>query len=140
MERLLRKVPAPEEVPPGLEAMARSAALDPPRPPDVAAAPARQRAPTTSRTRRCIAAYSTFWCRSMTQAGSGLTPRPEVLEGFAETFAPAGFKPRALAPAYGLAEATLLAASVTAGQGFVVSSVDGGALAEGRVSSPEGSD
>jgi hypothetical protein len=48
VERLLRKVPAPEQVPPGLEAMARAAALDPPPPPDVAAAPAK-RAPSRRR-------------------------------------------------------------------------------------------
>jgi Anti-sigma-K factor rskA len=48
IERLLRKVPAPEEVPHGLEAMARAAALDPPRPPEVAAAPAK-RAPARRR-------------------------------------------------------------------------------------------
>ena len=41
VERLLRKVPAPEEVPPGLDSMARAAALDPPRPPELAAAPAK---------------------------------------------------------------------------------------------------
>jgi hypothetical protein len=49
VERLLRKVPAPEQVPPGLEAMARAAALDPPRPLDVAAAPAQRRAPSRRR-------------------------------------------------------------------------------------------
>lgn len=38
VERLLRKVPAPLEVPPGLEMMARSAALDPDPSPDVATA------------------------------------------------------------------------------------------------------
>jgi acyl-CoA synthetase (AMP-forming)/AMP-acid ligase II len=62
--------------------------------------------------------------------------RPEVLERFAQTFAPAGFKREALAPAYGLAEATLLAASVKAEQGFGVHAVDGAALAEGRAASP----
>ena len=61
--------------------------------------------------------------------------RPEVLERFAETFAPAGFRPEALAPAYGLAESTLLAASVKAGGGFDVCSVDGPSLAEGRAAS-----
>jgi hypothetical protein len=48
VERLLRNVPAPEEVPPGLEGMARAAALDPPRTPDVTEAPA-QRAPARRR-------------------------------------------------------------------------------------------
>jgi Anti-sigma-K factor rskA len=48
MERLLRKVPAPEEVPPGLEGVARAAALDAARPPEVAAAPV-QRAPARRR-------------------------------------------------------------------------------------------
>jgi acyl-CoA synthetase (AMP-forming)/AMP-acid ligase II len=62
--------------------------------------------------------------------------RPEVLERFAETFAPAGFRSAALAPAYGLAEATLLAASVKAGGGFEVCSVDGPSLAGGRAAPP----
>ncbi|MEO8926162.1 MAG: fatty acyl-AMP ligase [Caulobacteraceae bacterium] len=62
--------------------------------------------------------------------------RPEVLERFAETFAPARFRRSALAPAYGLAEATLLAASVEAEQGFTVRAVDGPTLAEGRASPP----
>ena len=55
--------------------------------------------------------------------------RPEVLERFAATFAPAGFARSALAPAYGLAEATLLAASVKAEEGFTVQTVDAPTLA-----------
>jgi acyl-CoA synthetase (AMP-forming)/AMP-acid ligase II len=66
--------------------------------------------------------------------------RPEVLERFAETFAPAGFARSALAPAYGLAEATLLAASVKAEEGFTVRSVDAPSLAQGRAAPPQTSE
>jgi 8-amino-7-oxononanoate synthase len=46
---------------------------------------------------------------SWTVAFSGGEPvRAETLERFAETFAPCGFRPEALYPCYGLAEATLL--------------------------------
>ncbi len=44
--------------------------------------------------------------------------RPQVLEKFAETFRTAGFDSKALLPAYGLAEATLLATSSPAGSGM----------------------
>jgi acyl-CoA synthetase (AMP-forming)/AMP-acid ligase II len=44
--------------------------------------------------------------------------RPQMLDKFAETFRPAGFDAKALLPAYGLAEATLLATSSPAGSGM----------------------
>ena len=46
---------------------------------------------------------------SWTVAVSGAEPvRAEVMRGFAEAFAPAGFRAEAIRPSYGLAEATLL--------------------------------
>lgn len=62
--------------------------------------------------------------------------RPGVLEQFAEVFAPVGFRRSALMPAYGLAENTVLAASVKAGQGLAVQAVDGPTLWLGRVAPP----
>jgi acyl-CoA synthetase (AMP-forming)/AMP-acid ligase II len=62
--------------------------------------------------------------------------RPEVLERFAETFAEVGFRRAAFAPAYGLAEATVLAASVRADESLSILSVDGPMLAEGRGAPP----
>jgi acyl-CoA synthetase (AMP-forming)/AMP-acid ligase II len=50
----------------------------------------------------------------------GESVRPRVLEQFAATFAPRGFEPRALMPAYGLAEATLIASAAVAGTGLKV--------------------
>ncbi|HTF09418.1 MAG TPA: AMP-binding protein, partial [Asanoa sp.] len=47
--------------------------------------------------------------RSWRVAFNGAEPiRPETLERFAATFAPAGFRPDAFLPCYGLAEATLI--------------------------------
>jgi acyl-CoA synthetase (AMP-forming)/AMP-acid ligase II len=54
----------------------------------------------------------------------GETIRPQRLEKFAETFRPAGFDSKALLPAYGLAEATLLATSSPAGSGMTKFSTD----------------
>jgi acyl-CoA synthetase (AMP-forming)/AMP-acid ligase II len=67
----------------------------------------------------------------------GEVVRPAVLEQFAGAFAAAGFRPQALAPAYGLAEATLLACSVAAGQGLQLLAADAPALAAGRVEPPQ---
>jgi acyl-CoA synthetase (AMP-forming)/AMP-acid ligase II len=66
----------------------------------------------------------------------GEVVRPAVLEQFAGAFAAAGFRPQALAPAYGLAEATLLACSVAAGQGLQLLAADAPALAAGRLEPP----
>ena len=44
--------------------------------------------------------------------------RPATLERFARTFAPCGFDPRALFPAYGLAEATLFVSGPRSGSGM----------------------
>ena len=48
----------------------------------------------------------------------GETIRPRLLEKFAETFRPAGFHRNALLPAYGLAEATLIATASPVGTGL----------------------
>jgi acyl-CoA synthetase (AMP-forming)/AMP-acid ligase II len=45
--------------------------------------------------------------------------RPQVLEHFAATFRPMGFDSTALMPAYGLAEATLIATAAPAGTGLI---------------------
>ncbi len=63
--------------------------------------------------------------------------RAEILERFAEVLRPSGFSPRALAPAYGLAEATLLATSVEAGEGLVSETVDAVLLGRGFVGPPD---
>lgn len=64
-------------------------------------------------------------------AFSGAEPvHPKTLEAFAHTFAPAGFARDALAPSFGLAEATLLA---TGKRGVRIVSVDKSKLAQGLV-------
>lgn len=50
--------------------------------------------------------------------------RPDVIRGFAETFAPAGFSPRAFTPSYGLAECTLAVTISETGRGLEVELVD----------------
>ena len=50
----------------------------------------------------------------------GESVRPQVLEHFAATFRPLGFEAKALMPAYGLAEATLIASAAVAGTGLIV--------------------
>ncbi len=57
---------------------------------------------------------------------------PNVLEGFAERFAPAGFRPQALCPAYGLAECTAGVTFPRLGEVDPVDEVDRAALSEGR--------
>ncbi|MFG3257131.1 fatty acyl-AMP ligase [Streptomyces sp. NPDC048172] len=51
--------------------------------------------------------------------------RPRTLAAFADRFAAAGFAPTALAPAYGLAEATLLVTGKPRGTAPVVATLDG---------------
>ncbi len=48
----------------------------------------------------------------------GETVRPQLLEKFTEAFRPAGFSRRAVLPAFGLAEATLLATTTPLGTGM----------------------
>jgi acyl-CoA synthetase (AMP-forming)/AMP-acid ligase II len=66
-------------------------------------------------------------------AGNAAEPiNPEVLERFIETFEPFGFRRAASAPAYGLAEATLLVSSTRLDSGPCVIELDADALADGR--------
>ena len=75
-----------------------------------------------------------------TMAINGAEPiDPRTLEGFAKKFAPAGFRPEAFAPCYGLAEATLFVSGTPHDQPPVVTMVDGVQLALGRFVPVEGS-
>ena len=65
-------------------------------------------------------------------AGCGAEPiNPQVMAGFAERFAPAGFNPKALLPCYGMAEATLAITFTPHGTGAKTDRVDTAALREG---------
>ena len=67
-------------------------------------------------------------------AFNGAEPvRAETLDRFAEAFAPAGFRPEAFLPCYGLAEATLLVSGNPSGRPPVVLSADAEALGRGEV-------
>jgi acyl-CoA synthetase (AMP-forming)/AMP-acid ligase II len=67
-------------------------------------------------------------------AGNAAEPiNPEVLEKFIETFEPCGFRRAASAPAYGLAEATLLVSSTRLNSGPRVLELDADAIFDGRV-------
>lgn len=57
----------------------------------------------------------------------------QTLRSFAEAFAPAGFRPEAFLPAYGLAEATLAVTGGSAAPTPVIRHIDRGALGEDRV-------
>ena len=71
--------------------------------------------------------------RSLRVAFSGAERvRPETLERFAETFAPAGFRRSVFSPCYGLAEATLGVTFSPPGQGFRVEAFDEEALGRDR--------
>jgi natural product biosynthesis luciferase-like monooxygenase protein len=59
--------------------------------------------------------------------------QPEVLRAFATKFAPAGLRPEALNPCYGLAEATLLVSASRRGTGMTTLRVDAAALSQDRV-------
>src|SRR6202046_3201565 len=67
-------------------------------------------------------------------AGNAAEPiNPEVLEKFIETFEPCGFRRAASAPAYGLAEATLLVSSTRLNAGPRILELDADAVFDGRV-------
>jgi len=67
-------------------------------------------------------------------AGNAAEPiNPDVLEKFIETFEPCGFRRAASAPAYGLAEATLLVSSTQLNSGPRVLELDADAIIDGRV-------
>ncbi|MFE2022113.1 fatty acyl-AMP ligase [Streptomyces sp. NPDC059499] len=63
---------------------------------------------------------------------------PATLTQFAERFAPAGLRPGALAPCYGLAEATLLVSGTRTAPAAAARTVDAGALEAGRLTAPTG--
>ena len=67
-------------------------------------------------------------------ASCGAEPiRAQTMSAFAEAFGPHGLRPDALAPAYGLAEATLSASSKPLGRAATLLHVDIGQLDRGRV-------
>ena len=67
-------------------------------------------------------------------AGNAAEPiNPQVLEEFIETFEPCGFRRTASAPAYGLAEATLLVSSTRVDSGPRVIEIDADAVVDGQV-------
>jgi acyl-CoA synthetase (AMP-forming)/AMP-acid ligase II len=67
-------------------------------------------------------------------AGNAAEPiNPDVLDKFIETFEPCGFRRSAAAPAYGLAEATLLVSSTRLNSGPRVLDLDADAIFDGRV-------
>ncbi|MGN9809508.1 fatty acyl-AMP ligase [Micromonospora sp. BQ11] len=71
---------------------------------------------------------------TITYLGNGAEPvRARTLARFTETFAPSGFRPSAHAPAYGLAEATLMVTGVRPGQEPLICSFDRAELNAGRV-------
>ena len=63
--------------------------------------------------------------------------RAEALEEFADAFAEVGFSRRAFVPAYGLAEATLLATATAKGEGYRIYPADIAELANGRARAPD---
>ncbi|MEU7914676.1 fatty acyl-AMP ligase [Microbispora bryophytorum] len=77
---------------------------------------------------------------SLTMAVSGAEPiRAGTLAEFERRFAPAGFRPTAWNPGYGLAECTLMVTCVPQGQGVTVRRFDPSALERHRaVPAPEG--
>ncbi|WP_243450859.1 fatty acyl-AMP ligase [Sphingosinicella sp. CPCC 101087] len=65
-------------------------------------------------------------------AGNGADMiRPDVMQTFVDTFAPAGFKASSFLPSYGLAEATLAVSVMPPGEGIVVEMVEETLLAGG---------
>ncbi len=65
-------------------------------------------------------------------AGNGADMiRPDVMQAFVDTFAPAGFKASSFLPSYGLAEATLAVSIMPPGEGIVVEMVEETLLAGG---------
>jgi len=75
---------------------------------------------------------------SWTLAFNGAEPvRAESLERFAAAFAPCGFRKEAFLPCYGLAEGTLLAATVRRGAGAAARAFDAGELERHRAVAAE---
>lgn len=72
-------------------------------------------------------------------AGNAAEPiNPRVMREFAEAYAPHGFQWTTFAPAYGLAEATLLVSSKAVGTEPVILPLDADALEQGRVALVKG--
>ena len=67
-------------------------------------------------------------------AGNAAEPiNPEVLDHFAQYFAPVGFSPQAFCPAYGLAEATLLVSFSPQNESFITTSFVASELKNRRI-------
>jgi acyl-CoA synthetase (AMP-forming)/AMP-acid ligase II len=67
-------------------------------------------------------------------AGNGAEPiRAETMRRFAETFAPAGFDPRAFFPCYGMAETTLFVSGAQYGEGPKTLAISRDLLATGKI-------
>ena len=66
------------------------------------------------------------------------TVHADTIERFNRTFAPYGFDPRAIYPAYGMAEATVMISGSSRGAGYVTRAVSRSELGNGRVCSPTG--
>ncbi len=78
-------------------------------------------------------ALDTLDLSSWVHAFNGAEPiRYRTLDAFSRTFAPAGFRPDAFAPGYGLAELTLVASAKPYGEAVVARRADRAALADGR--------
>ena len=64
-------------------------------------------------------------------AGTGAEPvRPDILEGFAAVFAPAGFRRQAYVASYGMAECSLAVSFAPLGRGIEVDRIDADALTD----------
>ncbi|MES1940356.1 AMP-dependent synthetase and ligase [Salinisphaera sp. T5B8] len=82
-----------------------------------------------------------FDLRSWRIAGAGAeTIRPESLNRFAETLAPAGFDKRAFLACYGMAECSLAISFATLGAGLEVDTVDAEKLATDQIAEPAAAD
>jgi acyl-CoA synthetase (AMP-forming)/AMP-acid ligase II len=78
---------------------------------------------------------------SLRIALNGAEPvRAETIARFIETFAPHGFDPRAMYPAYGMAEATLLISGGTRGGGHMTRSISRAALQAHAAAAPASPD
>ena len=66
------------------------------------------------------------------------TVHADTIERFNRTFAPYGFDPRAIYPAYGMAEATVMISGSARGAGHVTRAVSRSELGNGRVCLPTG--
>jgi fatty-acyl-CoA synthase len=70
-------------------------------------------------------------------AGVGAEPiRPDILDSFAETFAPAGFRPQAYVASYGMAECSLAISFAPLDKGIELDRIDRQALTEKGVAVP----